>query len=488
MVFRRVLSAMLIGVMTTTMCAPAFAEGVSAADLLFGTAATPTPEVIQATPAPTAELTDVPGADAAIESDVYGENDTASVSAYQVLQLGDRDQADGAAYIVLLQNRLIELGFLEGAADGVFGEATKTAVEQFQKLNGLEKTGIADEETQRMMFSDMSVLTTPSPENPVALGAEAVRVQTKLSEWGFLVGSVDGKLGSGSAKAIKAFKTYVIQDAPQEPTPSPEPTPTPTPVPTTAPGELPSVHDELIPTPTPAPTPFAPTGEVDDELLAYIDGDRPFTIYRETVQQGDNNLEVKRVRTRLKQLGYLHADPDTSFGSTTALALRYFQRKHNLSETGIADEATQHMLFSGEAQKSEEYVFPYKLVVDISEQRVYVYAWDGEGYNDGEKKMICSTGKDATPTPTGTYQSYGRMTVDEWYYFKEFDCYAKWAYGIVGGILFHSVTYNNQKVLNRGSVNNLGKKASHGCIRLEVEDAKWIHDNCPLGTTVVIQE
>ena len=102
--------------------------------------------------------------------------------------------------------------------------------------------------------------------------------------------------------------------------------------------------------------------------------------------------------------------------------------------------------------------------------------------------MICSTGMDQTPTPTGTYQSYGRMVQGEWYYFEEFKCYAKWAYGIVGGILFHSVTYNVNQELNQISVNNLGKKASHGCIRLAVEDAQWIYDNCPLGTTVVIQE
>ena len=116
-----------------------------------------------------------------------------------------------------------------------------------------------------------------------------------------------------------------------------------------------------------------------------------------------------------------------------------------------------------------------------------MFQWDGEAYSVPYKLMVCSTGKDATPTPLGTYQSYGRLT-GEWYYFKEFNCYAKWAYGIVGGILFHSVTYSAKKVRNENSVRNLGKKASHGCIRLIEEDVKWIYDNCPYGTTVVIQE
>jgi len=41
--------------------------------------------------------------------------------------------------------------------------------------------------------------------------------------------------------------------------------------------------------------------------------------------------------------------------------------------------------------------------------------------------------------------------------------------------------------LQRSSVSNLGRRASHGCIRLTVDNAKWIYSNCPVGTTVVIQ-
>ena len=58
----------------------------------------------------------------------------------------------------------------------------------------------------------------------------------------------------------------------------------------------------------------------------------------------------------------------------------------------------------------------------------------------------------------------------------------------MGGILFHSVIYSKGKVLNKTSVQKLGRPASHGCIRLKVEHAKWIYENCPPGTTVVVQE
>jgi peptidoglycan hydrolase-like protein with peptidoglycan-binding domain len=38
------------------------------------------------------------------------------------------------------------------------------------------------------------------------------------------------------------------------------------------------------------------------------------------------------------------------------------------------------------------------------------------------------------------------------------------------------------------SYNKLGQRASHGCVRLTVADAKWIYDNVPAGVVVSIVE
>lgn len=66
---------------------------------------------------------------------------------YQILQKGSK--GDG---VIKLQNRLNELGYSVGKADGDYGNKTKAAVEQFQADNGLEKTGIADEKTQKALY------------------------------------------------------------------------------------------------------------------------------------------------------------------------------------------------------------------------------------------------------------------------------------------------------------------------------------------------
>ena len=59
------------------------------------------------------------------------------------------------------------------------------------------------------------------------------------------------------------------------------------------------------------------------------------------------------------------------------------------------------------------------------------------------------------------------------YYFTQF----------YGDYLFHSVLYYQNS--NRVMDGRLGINASHGCVRLAIENAKWIYDTIPRGTKVV---
>ena len=54
----------------------------------------------------------------------------------------------------IVQERLIELGWLEGDADGVFGESSFMATGFFQMAAGIQPTGKADVDTQKVLFSD----------------------------------------------------------------------------------------------------------------------------------------------------------------------------------------------------------------------------------------------------------------------------------------------------------------------------------------------
>lgn len=399
---------------------------------------------------------------------------------YPLLKPGDRDGEDSAAYIVFMQNRLIQLGYLRNSADGVYGEDTRLAVLNFQKNNNLPETGVADSETQRKLYSDPSTLVAAMTDDS-AFGGEITRVQNVLGMWGFYGGKVDGLTGETTEDAICTFKRYIRTQV--DPgfgvTPTPEPTATPNPDGRFA--DMPTVVDELIPLPTSDPLTDA---SITPALMDYVNGAKSIPLYRATIANGASGDEALRVQTRLRQLKYVFK-ADGVFGEVSELGLKYFQRKNGLPETGIADEATQKLLFSINALEAEEYVFPYKLVVDVSDQRVYVMQWSGSSYGGPLYTFKCATGKKDTPTPLGTYQANGK-TGNEWYFFKDYNCYAKWAYHIVGGVLFHSNTTSKPKG-NPGD-GGLGYRASHGCIRLAVEDAKWIYFNCPEGTTVVVQE
>lgn len=72
-----------------------------------------------------------------------------------VLQIGDTGED-----VRRLQERLDELGYMYLPSTGEFGEGTEQAIKDFQLLNGYAATGIADETTQEVLFSD-NVRTGP---------------------------------------------------------------------------------------------------------------------------------------------------------------------------------------------------------------------------------------------------------------------------------------------------------------------------------------
>ena len=57
----------------------------------------------------------------------------------------------------MLQERLKALGYYTDEVDGQFGPGTREAVVTFQQKNGLDADGLAGEETQRVLYSDLAV-------------------------------------------------------------------------------------------------------------------------------------------------------------------------------------------------------------------------------------------------------------------------------------------------------------------------------------------
>lgn len=123
----------------------------------------------------------------------------------------------------------------------------------------------------------------------------------------------------------------------------------------------------------------------------------------------------------------------------------------------------------------------YYIRVNYGANCVTILTKDEEGnYTKPYKSMICSSGK-STPT-SGTYKiSYKYRWLSLYG-----GVYGQYSTRIVKNILFHSVPYYQQRAdtLEYEEYDKLGTTASAGCIRLTVQDAKWIYDNITSGTYV----
>ncbi|GAY72567.1 L,D-transpeptidase [Lentilactobacillus kosonis] len=122
------------------------------------------------------------------------------------------------------------------------------------------------------------------------------------------------------------------------------------------------------------------------------------------------------------------------------------------------------------------------LYVSIANQRVYILS--------PKKKVLytmnASTGKNNS-TPRGTYhiqEEHG-----DFFYNQESKEGAKYwtSFKDHGIYLFHTVPTDAQGNYIPSEARELGRSAnSHGCVRLAIPDAKWINQNVPVGTKVVI--
>ena len=122
------------------------------------------------------------------------------------------------------------------------------------------------------------------------------------------------------------------------------------------------------------------------------------------------------------------------------------------------------------------------ITVDVSlkDQMVYVKSEGRTVY-----EMVASTGINDT-TPHGTFRTNGQGG-DHFFTPRDHMGGDYWT-RITGVYLFHSVPTREEAgdyIVSEAV--KLGEPASHGCVRLTVADAKWIHEQLPKGTPVTIE-
>lgn len=127
----------------------------------------------------------------------------------------------------------------------------------------------------------------------------------------------------------------------------------------------------------------------------------------------------------------------------------------------------------------------WRIVVSIAEQKTYVFEDDVL-----VREMICSTSLHENYTPVGDYilNESGRSRGTS-FYSPKFGQGAKWWVGFIGSTwLFHSLATDKEGNIIPEEAAKLGQPATHGCIRLSMENAKWFYDTVPDGAKVHIQK
>lgn len=246
------------------------------------------------------------------------------VTPSQTLRLGSKGDD-----VVLLQVRLMALGYLSGKADGVFGSATGAAVAAFQLRNGLSADGVAGPKTYRKLYSDDAIpaqnvtVTTPPADDPTSLiptrnlyngcsGDDVKVVQQRLKDLGYLDDKVDGKFGPNTELAMRAFQ----------------------------------IKNGLSATGMGNPATYEVLFSVDAITANGIQVGGDTTETYTTLKLGSTGNAVIRLQQMLSTLRYT-VNVNGYYDETTYAAVLAFQKRNGLEADGIAGVQTQTKLYSG---------------------------------------------------------------------------------------------------------------------------------------------
>ena len=228
-----------------------------------------------------------------------------------------------------LQQKLKDLNYLSGSADGKFGVATEAAVKAFQKNNNLTADGKAGTATLNKLYSGTAKASSGTQINLDSVGnnssgrdtsgisstgyitledgssGDQVRtLQKRLKDLGYYTGTVDGNYGDGTKSAVIAFQQRNNLKA---------------------------------------------DGKAGPATQRVLYGSKSNITYG-SMRQGEESSAVKNMQYTLYELDYYDGAIDGKYGQTTADAVRAFQIQNGITPVdGVAGSKTLSKLYSADA-------------------------------------------------------------------------------------------------------------------------------------------
>lgn len=274
------------------------------------------------------------------------------------------------------QKVLYESGYLNGDVDGIYGTETFNAVELFQKNNDIPVSGAIDEMTLSALEKRKEKIDLARKNNNIYLytsgdvGKDIENIQTKLQEYGYLDGDIDGIYGSDIENAIKKLQEK---------------------------------------------SGLAISGSIDEETMRELLNTKNVydkSLHKKYIMIGDSGIDVGELQNKLILHGYNPGIADGFFGNDTETAVKLFQKDNNLEVTGIADSVVIKNLKKAPYFKGE-----YKKKIHM--QSTAYTPLDGDG--NGKTSMGAYAGKghaavDPSVIPLGStvfIEGYGYAVCDD---------------------------------------------------------------------------
>ena len=246
------------------------------------------------------------------DSETVLSTDTEQISAgnnYKTLRSGHTGIA-----VQALQKRLKELGYYLADVNGIYDDATETAVRRFEQSYGTMQTGVASVDMQARLFAsdapvyasaeyNAAVLAQYSPLTLGDAGSSVRALQQRLMNLGYPNVTQTGIYDNDTARAVELFfAEYGIESG-------------------------------------------ANTATTDMQRELYSDSAKSYS--GTDVEKASNAATLKKIQKRLAELGYLSDTDDT------VPAVKLFEVACGQMASGDMSEAVQEILFSDTAPSFE---------------------------------------------------------------------------------------------------------------------------------------
>ena len=246
-----------------------------------------------------------------------------------------------------LQLTLQKLGYFTGDCSARYGKRTQEAVSAFQKSNRLAVTGECDLDTRLLLAGDKAISKEQADEIAATMEVkpgdvcEAVAVlKSRLNKLGYYAGENGEEYTEALKEAVKTFQTANKLKA---------------------------------------------TGIADTQTRQLMNSEECLNMEQYTLlmsvcelKRGDSGYAVRLLQTRLTELGYFDRAVDGNYNKETENAVLYFQRGHDLPETGIANTQTRETMNRDDA-------------LNYDEAEIRYYARQEENERNRRIQTLCET-------------------------------------------------------------------------------------------------